>query len=178
MITKILVAGVPLVALVAVALAGMHGAFATVRISERQAGPYEFVYRTAPQADYASIRTITTELYESFHKVGVREIQPFDIFFPPNTEANQIGFVVNASDLDAIMRIPNPPLHRTIAAQEYLSTALPYRSPFSFIVGFMKVDPKFREYREARGLGQTWAATLNTGDTIVYLQPRETSIAK
>ena len=178
MITKILVAGVPFVALVAVVVAGVHGAFASVRIGERVAGPYEFVYRTAPQGDFGAVRAITTELKETLGKAGVHEMQPFDIFFPPNTQTNQFGFIVSSTDIAAIMAAPNAPLHRTIPAQDFLSAALPYRSPLSFMFGFMKVDPKLREYREEHRLRQTWAATLNTGDTIVYLQPKESSIAK
>src|SRR3954469_11030357 len=84
-----------------VAVVGMtHGAFATVQITEREAGPYEFVYRTAPRGDFGSVRTITTELERAFRGIGVREMQPLDVFYPSSSQApSEIGFIVSSADV-------------------------------------------------------------------------------
>jgi hypothetical protein len=173
MIVKLAAATLAVAVALAAIVAGIHGAFARIQISERIAGPYEFVYRTAPQGDFKSVRSITTELETAFRSAGIDEVKPFDVFYPPNTEPSQIGFLVSQEDLKRILTLPNPPFHRTIVAQRFLATSIPYRSPVSFLVGFWKVDPRLREYRERRGLKHTWAATINTGDTIEYLQPYE-----
>ena len=151
-----------------------HGAFAPLNISEQTAGPYDFVYRTAPQGDFGAVRSITTELEAAFRTMGVHDMKPLDVFFPPDShEPAQIGFIVAKTDLPRISQMANPPRYRVIPAGEFLTAALPYRSPFSFMVGYWKVDPKLREYRAANGLKQTWAATINEGPRILYLQPKE-----
>ncbi len=151
-----------------------HGAFASVTISEQTIGPYEFVYRTAPQGDFGAVRTITTELEGAFRAAGVRDMKPLDVFFPPDShEPSQIGFIVAAPDVPRIAQLANAPRHRVIAAGEFLTATLPYRSPLSFMVGYWKVEPKLSAYRETHGLRHTWAATINEGPRILYLQPKE-----
>jgi hypothetical protein len=173
MTLKTIVIACTCVVVAATAATGWHGAFAATRIDERVAGPYEFVYRTAPRDDFGSVRTITTELERAMHGIAVGDMQPFDVFYPPGLgEANEIGFIVSSADLPKILALPHPPLHRTVPQQQFLTTSLPYRTPFSFLIGFWKVDPALRDYRAHNGLKETWAATLNTGKTIVYLQPK------
>lgn len=158
------------------AVIATHGAFDTIVITERVAGPYEFVYRTAPHGNFRAVRRITTELENSFQAAGIRDIKPLDIYFPAgSSESTQIGFVVAATDLDRIAKLPHPPLHRTIPAQAFLTTSIRYTSPISFMIGSLKVAPRLDEYRAANGLKQTWAATINEGRTILYLQPIEAS---
>lgn len=47
----------------------------------------------------------------------------------------------------------------------------PWRNPFSFVVGYFKVDPALARHREAHGCKKTEAWSLNDGHVIVYMQP-------
>ena len=84
---------------------------------------------------------------------------------------SDIGFIVQPKDLDKALAARHTLLHRTIPAQRFLTAAFPYRSPLSFMVGYWKVDPLLRGYRAAHHLQRSWAATMNEGPTILYLQP-------
>ncbi len=162
-----------MVAAIALAVLTAHGAFRQVVVTEQVAGPFELIYRTAPQGDFTSVRRITTELERAFPAAGIHEMKPFDIFPPPGAAPSQIGLLVGAADVAKAMAIPNRPSHRTIPAQRFVTTRFSYRSPLSFMVGFWKVDPALRQYRAANNLQQTWAGTINEGRTILYLQPVE-----
>ena len=154
----------------AVAIPWAHGAFRSVVITEQELGPYEFVYHTAPQGNFGAIRRITMDIEGDLRRVGIEDMQPFDVY-PSSPGPSDIGFILQPKDLDKALAIRHTLVHRTIAAQRFLTAVFPYRSPFSFIVGFWKVDPRLRHYRDEHHLRRTWAATLNQGPTILYLQP-------
>jgi hypothetical protein len=152
------------------AILSAHAAFRSVVITEQDLGPYEFVYATAPQGTFGAIRRITVAIEGDLSRAGIEDMKPFDVY-PSSPGPSDIGFILQAKDLAKALAIRPTLVHRTIAAQRFLTATFPYRSPFSFIVGFWKVDPRLRRYRDEHHLQRTWAATLNQGPAILYLQP-------
>ena len=51
-----------------------------------------------------------------------------------------------------------------------LTTSFPWRNSYSFVFGFMKVDPTLKNYRTSNNLKNTEAMIMLDADTIHYMQ--------
>ena len=51
-----------------------------------------------------------------------------------------------------------------------LTTSFPWRNSYSFVFGFMKVDPILKQYRTLNNLKKTEAMVMLDTDTIYYMQ--------
>ena len=150
------------------------GAFARIRIEERVVGPYSLIYREMRGADLGQVGAITTELDSLLQKNGVIERRPFDVFYPQNGQPSEIGFVltteVAAQTLARIASTANVKV-REIPKQRALVARFPWKSRLSFLLGYEKIDPALRAYRQKAGYKDAPAYALNEGRTIAYMQP-------
>lgn len=146
------------------------GVFHTITIVEKSMGPYYFIYKEMRGNDMSEIGTITTELHSFLTSKEFEAIKPFDIFYPENSGANnEIGFIINGID-SSRLEIGNDIRFKRIPEQTYMTTEFPFRNRLSFLVGFIKIDPALRQYRETRAYRQTPAMTINEEEKIIYLQ--------
>ena len=62
---------------------------------------------------------------------------------------------------------------RELRAERGLVAEFPWRMPLSFVVSYLRVNPAFERYREAKGYEQAPAWVLLDGGTIVNMMPVE-----
>jgi hypothetical protein len=174
MITKLVIElGVGAIAILAFLtyMGAWREAWREVKITECEEGPFFFVYREVKGTNQREIGIVTTELQGKLTSVGVTGMSPFDIFHPPTDRLpNEIGFVVPEVELTKLSRIQGFS-HKTIPRQRFMTTQFPFRNRLSFMVGYMKVDPALKAYREQKSYGPALAIARNDGDMITYLQP-------
>lgn len=164
-----IVIGTVVVALVVFAI--YMGAFRRVQIVERDEGPFLFIYRGVKGVDQGTIGAVTTELHGVLTTAGVEGMRPLDIFHPPaDGLLNEIGFEIPISEAPKLLTVQGFS-RKTIPRQRYMATAFPFRNRLSFMVGYVKVDPALKAYRQQKLYGAAWAIARNDGDTITYLQP-------
>jgi hypothetical protein len=169
---KIALMVVAAILLVLTTVLAYHGAFRSVVITESDEGPFLFVYREMRGVDMAEIGRITDDLNMQLASAGVSDMRPFDLFQPEDSaSANEVGFVVAESDAARVGQMGAGVMVKTIPRQRYMLTTFPFKSRLSFVVGFFKVDPALRAYREQKGYRAALAISRNDGDTITYLQP-------
>ena len=164
-------AGLVLVALVAACggFAAWLGAFGAVAIDERPIGPYAFAYRELPNATPADVGRVTEELVAELSAAGASELRPLGVYAPDGTA--QIGVAVGRG-LDKLAALPDVRT-RELRAERGLVAEFPWRMPLSFVVSYLRVNPAFERYREARGYGPAPAWVLLDGATIVNMMPIE-----
>ncbi len=164
-------AGLLAAALVSAVLADAFwlGAFAPVKVEERTVGPYWVVYREMMGHDPRELGAITDDLHAMLDRAAIEGTHPFDIYDVASTE---VGFA-----------LPNPPTpafeasldaqtkFREIPAQTAMTVRFPWRHPLSFVVGFFRIPPAFKAYRDAHGYAETAIYTLNDGRSTLYIEP-------
>lgn len=150
--------------------AAYMGAFMSVHIHEKSIGPFHLVYKEMVGTDFKKVGQITTDLDSMLKRVGLSGYYPLDIYFP-DTQPNQIGFMVQDSSVSGVLASDSTIRYRLIPLQLSMVTEFPYRNPMSFFLGYMKIDKSLSEHRHHKKYKKTEAGTINYGDTIVYFQP-------
>jgi len=145
------------------------GAFGEVAIEERPIGPYAFVYRELPNATPADVGRVTDALVEELRATGATGLRPLGVYEPDGSA--QIGVAVGGG-LDKLASLHDVRT-RELRAERGLVAEFPWRMPLSFMVSYVRVNPAFERYREARGYGPAPAWVLLDGATIVNMMPIE-----
>jgi hypothetical protein len=143
------------------------GAFAEVAIEERPIGPYAFAYRELPNANPADVGRVTEALVAELSAAGATGLRPLGVYAPDGSA--QIGVAVGGG-LEKLAGIADVQT-RELRAERGLVAEFPWRMPLSFVVSYLRVNPAFERYREARGYEQAPAWVLLDGDTIVNMMP-------
>lgn len=167
---KIILSLLLLIVLGLVGVFAYLGGFEKVTIVEKQTGPFRIVYREMKGTDMKQVGAITDEIADILTKAGFHTHQPFDVYFP-NAVPSQIGFVIAAEEEFKLAALDSSIKHRTIPAQRCMVTTFPWKNPASYIVGYMKVDPALKAYRDEHNYVKGWAATRHDGDVISYFHP-------
>lgn len=159
-------------ALLALALAGAAflawlGAFTSVSIEERPIGPFVFVYRDLPEATPADVGRVTSELVAELAAAGVTGVKPLGVYAPDGSA--QIGVAVGEG-AEKVAGLPDVRA-RALVAERGLVARFPWRMPLSFVVSYLRVNPAFERYREAKGYAVAPAWVLLEGDEIVNMMP-------
>ncbi len=142
------------------------GAFLPVPIEEKTVGPFRFLYKEINAKDYSLVGKTTTEIAEFLKQYSFSNQKPFQIFYPDEEKRlAEVGFIVeeNPINIESLK-------FKTVPAMLCLTTSFPWRNSFSFIFGFMKVDPALKNYRDSKNLKKTEAMVLLDEDTIYYMQ--------
>lgn len=166
---KILLFVVGIVLVIVLGGLGYMGAFAAVKVEEREMGPYLFVYVQESTTDFGKIGELTESLGKRLEEAGFEQRKPAQVFYPTGRGIqNQIGFMVDRPVGRQILGFDT--FFRPIAVQRYMVARFPYRNPLSFVLGYFRVDPAFKAHREAKGYPETNATVILEGDSIHYLQ--------
>ena len=145
------------------------GAFAEIAIEERPIGPYAFAYRELPNATPADVGRVTEALVAELSAAGATGLRPLGVYAPDGSA--QIGVAVGGG-LEKLAGITD--VHtRELLAERGLVAEFPWRMPLSFVVSYLRVNPAFERYREAKGYEQAPAWVLLDGTTIVNMMPVE-----
>lgn len=171
---KILIVVLATVLIMLVGLSVYLGLFSSIKLEEQEMGPYPFVYVQEASTDFGKIGQLTEALGERLETTGYTNHKPAQLFYPTGRGGqNQIGFVVDRPvGLDVLGA---EIFFRLIPSQRYAVVRFPFRNPLSFMVGYFRVDPAFKEYRKTKGIPETSAMVILDGNTILYLQPLEQS---
>jgi hypothetical protein len=149
-----------------VGLAGYHGAFSLVAISEESLGPFQFVYRPVVSVNHQEVAHLTSEMDVMLASIDVEHRAPLHIYLPDGSA--QIGFQVEGVELD--LELSNGTRVHTIPEQEFMVASFPRRSPLSPFVGRMRVEALLAEYRTDKGYTASEMMALYDEKTIIYLQ--------
>ena len=145
------------------------GGFSTVVIEEQQMGPFTLVYKDMSGTDMSQVGAITHEIEDALRTAGFTTQKPFDVYYPDMKA--EIGFIVDASEAGKLSQFGDKFKIETIPAGMYMTTTFPWKNPFSYIIGFIKVAHALEAHRMNSGYRKTWAATRHDGEYITYLQP-------
>jgi len=143
------------------------GAFSKIVIEEGSIGPYVFAYRDLQAATPGDVGRVTAELMAELGAAGVGELRPLGVYAPDGSA--QIGVAVGA-DVEKLARVAGIRV-RELAAQPGIVADFPWRMPLSFLVSYLRVNPAFERYREAKGYDVAPAWVLLEGDAIVNMMP-------
>lgn len=166
---KILAAVLGVVVIALVGALGYMGAFTGVKVEERDAGPYPFVYVQEAGTDPARIRELTEELGDRLEKAGYPNRRPAQVYYPVGRGIqNQIGFIVDRPV--ALDVLGATTFFRPIPVERYLAASFPFRNAASFAIAAPKVESALAEHRKARGYAETAVMVILEGDSILYLQ--------
>ncbi len=149
---------------------GWMGALSPVEITEREMGPYQFVYVQEPSTDAARIGELTRALGERLEAAGITQRRPAQEYYPVGRGIqNQIGFLVEQAVNREVLGIET--FFRPIAVQRYMVVEFPFRNSLSLVVGFFRVEPAFRQYSAQKKYAETSAMVILDGGRILYLEP-------
>ena len=142
------------------------GAFLPVQIEEKTVGPFHFLYREINAKDYSLVGKTIAEISDLLKQYNFTNQKPFQIFYPDEEKKKaEVGFIVEekVNDLKDIQI-------KSIPSTLCLTTTYPWRNSYSFVFGFMKVDPALKQYRDSNNLMKTEAMIMLEADTIHYMQ--------
>lgn len=141
------------------------GAFLPVSIEEKNVGPFHFLYKEINGKDFSLVGKTTSEIASILKQYNFSNQRPLQIFYPDENKKIEVGFVVDetVSDLKELKGKKIPQLH-------CLTASFPWRSSLSFVLGFSKVDPALKNYRNANNYKKTEAMVMLESDSIFYMQ--------
>jgi hypothetical protein len=144
------------------------GAFASVAIAERPIGPFTFAFRELPKASPADVGRVTAELEREIRDAGVSDVKPLGVYAPDGS--SQIGVSVPAEARPKLLALHDVQV-RDLYAERGLVAEFPWRSPLSFLISYLRVNPAFERYRETHGYDVAPAWVLLDGGRIVNMMP-------
>lgn len=148
------------------------GAFASLTVEERTAGPYLFVYREMQGKDFSQVEGITNELKSILSSSGFKDVKPSDVYYPSEfNHPNEIAFLVSDTESLNVPNLDSSVKTKIIPRQECMILKFPFRNPLSFFVGSARVDSALKDHRHLHGYAVAPAYVLNEGNVITYIQP-------
>ncbi len=133
-----------------------HGIFVSVKITEDNRGPYVLVCEKYV-GDYKNTGEIMDRIYESLRsKEKISPRRGFGLYFdnPETVEKEKlrsiVGCVLDSEDLDRKEELAQKYRVEEIPSSWCVTTAFPYRTPLSIIIGVFKVYPKLGDYLDEK----------------------------
>ena len=167
------------VLIVIIAVAGLSylsylGGFATVKIVEKEMGPFYFVY--APhRGDYSKVGPVMDKVYNRLKsEFNISTIRGMGVYYSdPKTTKTQdlksdVGCLLEKSDAvnaDVIMKKMKV---RIMFPKKYCTAEFPMKNKMSIIMGIIKAYPKLNEYMKANGYKPVPAIEIYEKNKIVY----------
>ena len=149
--------------------AGWLGVFDHVSIEERPIGPFTFAFRELPNANPSDVGRVTDELVAELSAAGAGELRPLGVYKPDGSAQIGVAVGTGAEKLAALHDVKV----RELASSNGMVAQFPWRTPLSFVVSYLRVNPAFERYRAAKGYEIAPAWVLLDGQTIVNMMPIE-----
>lgn len=148
---------------------GWMGGLSSVKVTEREMGPYQFVYVQEASSDAARIGELTTALGARLEAAGISQRKAAQEFYPPGRGIqNQIGFLVEQAVNRDVLGAET--FLRPIDVQRYMVVEFPYRNALSYALGSARVEGALRKHRQRNKYGQPGTMVILDGDRILYLE--------
>jgi hypothetical protein len=162
-------------AVIVVALLGVGtyvGLFASVTVSERDMGPYQFVYVQDTTTDRSRVRDLSHALAQRLDEAGYTTRQPAQVYFPTGRGIqNQIGFVVDRAVTREVLGADT--YFRPVPAQRAMVAEFPFRMQLSYAIGHWRVESALAAHRAQKGYRETSIMVILDGGRIRFFQPIE-----
>jgi hypothetical protein len=178
MIKKILIVlGIILIALLA--FFAWSGLFTGMPIQEETVGPYRLCYQTQ-QGNYGQTPKTIESVMKIVSEKGITGVDPYGIYYdnPDEVETEnlraEIGILLEPADFEKAALLEGTGLQiKDFPEQLVLKTELPKKSFLSFMIGSMRVYPKFAEQLEAKGMKGTFGIERYSEKRIIYMMGLE-----
>ncbi len=142
------------------------GAFLPIPIEEKKVGSFNFIYKEINAKDYSLVGKTIAEISDLLKQYNISNKKPFQIFYPDEEKKQaEVGFIVEEKVAETTGL-----KFKQIPETNCLTTSFPWRNSYSFVFGFMKVDPTLKQYRASNNLKKTEAMVMLDADTIYYMQ--------
>jgi len=150
------------------------GVFATITITEGTVGPYKLVcYEHF--GPYEETGKYSDSLYQALKADGIETTLGFGIFYDePGTKAESelhsiVGCILNEKDTARIAwMIAKGYRVEPMGVTKSAITEFPKKNKLSFLVGVMKVYPKFTEYWNEKGYQNVPAMEIYMPDKTIF----------
>lgn len=154
------------------------GVFHTVRIEEREVGPYTLLYK-AQTGDYRQIGEVLEEVLGACKSAGVDAYFGFGIYHddPSVTPIEELRSEAGVILKETSVALAEEKLKGRFEMREFpkiraIVSEFPFRNFMSIIVGIYKVYPELEKEREARGFPKGYAMEIyDPGTKILYVMP-------
>ena len=132
------------------------GLFNIPKVSEREIGPFEFVYEDFT-GDYAETGPIFEEIYQDLLADGIESTVGLGVYYddpaitPKAERRSRVGSVVTKEEAELADKRGN--LHRemTVTRKRSMIVEFPYRNSLSIVMGVAKAYPALEKYRLEKG---------------------------
>ena len=132
------------------------GLFNIPKVSEREIGPFEFVYEDFT-GDYAQTGPVFKEVYDDLLADGIESTVGLGIYYddpaitPKAERRSRVGSVVTKEEAELADKRGN--LHRemTVTRKRSMIVEFPYRNSLSIVMGVAKAYPALEKYRLEKG---------------------------
>ena len=143
---KVVILVVAALAVLSAGFLAYMGAFGSVKVAEKNIGPYTYVYE-AFVGPYENTSPLFRKVNANLMKEGVKTQKGIGIYYdnPMTVPAAQLrsdcGYILDEKDYAALPKLLEKYQARTLGAKTRLVVEFPYRNSLSFILGPMKVYP-------------------------------------
>ncbi len=171
MVLQILLGIIVMIGFLGLAGAAYFGALTKLDITEKKMGSFQIVYRELAGINSKDIKDMKIKLHGEMTEAGVTAIAPLDVFYPQDAgKPNKIGFQVEEADVTKMTEYSGI-MADVVPEGQYIVTMFPFKNPLSYLVGYLKVDPAFKVYRQRNGYAEAPGLSRHDGDHITYMQP-------
>jgi len=137
------------------------GAFAQVKVAEKQAGPYLIVFQKQI-GDYKNVGAAMDDLfYDLQDNFGLATTKGFGLYFdkPGETPTEElrsiVGVIVADKTAEELTKLPEKYGVTTFPESNSVVAELPYKGQMSIMLGVFKAYPRISEYVAEKGYGTT-----------------------
>ncbi len=160
-ILGIVVIVIAVIAIVCLIVLARYGLFYSVSISEKNVGPYLFVYETHI-GDYRGVAPIIGELYNDLkNNYSIEARKGFGLYYDNPREVDKAklrsiaGCIVEGKSLEDLKKLSNKYGVKEYPSSKSVVAEFPYKGKISILIGVFKVYPKLGSYIKEHKYPQT-----------------------
>jgi DNA gyrase inhibitor GyrI len=172
-----------LIVLVLLVVLGRQGLFASVKISEKNVGPYLLVYKKHV-GPYKNVGPVMDEVYNGLKDdFGIETTKGFGLYYdnPQEVEADKlrsiVGCIVEGKTVEDLAAVGEKFVVGEYPASQSVVAEFPYKGKMSIIIGVFKVYPKLMAYSDEKSYTPTPMMEVydQPNGTIEYISSGELS---
>lgn len=156
-ILKWLLAIIVVLAIVLVGLLWYLGVFSTVKVTEREIGPFTYVYEKYV-GPYQNTGPVFDKVYKALKTDGIESLLGIGIYYdnpktvPTTKLRSDCGSIIEAKDLRKLVKLEKKYQVAMLDKSNCLVAELPIKSVLSYMIGPAKAYPAMTKYAIAKGL--------------------------
>lgn len=163
-----------LAAVIAISYANYLGAFTKIKVSEKEMGPFYFVY-TMHKGDYSKVGPVMLNVCNKLtSQFNIKPERMMGIYYSdPKTVKtadlkSDVGCLLEKADSHRADEIMSRMKVRIMFPKQYCTAEFPMKNQMSIVLGIMKVYPEITKYMKSNGYRMTPAMEIYEKGRIVY----------